>query len=91
MLALFSFMTTAIILLSYVAGYWLSYSMLRIEHEAESRPYTFGDRLTNIGLSAGSFLTVLITLVIAWIKNIGLTGYWARPIKQPVKKEDAVK
>lgn len=65
--------------------------MLRIEHEAEQRPYTFGDRLANIGCSAGSFLTIVVILIITWIKKIGLTGYWARPIDQPKKKEDAVK
>jgi hypothetical protein len=62
--------------------------MLRIEHEAENRAYTHGDRFANLAFSAGSFLTVLIILVYTWIKYIGQSGYWMAPVK-PVKKEDA--
>jgi xanthine/uracil permease len=77
------------LLLVYALGFFLSYSMLRIEHEAEGRLYTFGDRLANISFSIGSILTILIVLVITWIKHIGQLGYWTRPIKPEVKKEGA--
>jgi len=72
-------------------GYLLSLRMLRIEHEAEGRPFTHGDRFMSFTFSLGSLVTVVIILVITWIKCIGQTGYWARPIKTetPVKKEDA--
>ena len=72
-------------------GYFLSLRMLQVEHEAEGHPYTHGDRFMSLAFSIGSFLTVIIILVLTWIKNIGQTGYWARPIKPitPAKKEDA--
>lgn len=75
---------------TYIAGYLLSFTMLRIEHESEGRVYTRGDRLISHSFSFGSFLTVIIILVITWIKKIGLTGYWSAPVK-PIKKEDAAK
>jgi heme/copper-type cytochrome/quinol oxidase subunit 2 len=84
-------MTLIIIALTYVFGYFLSYSMLRIEHESEGRPYTHGDRLLSVAVSAGSLLTVVIILAITWIKNIGQSGYWAKPVKPEIKKEDAKK
>ncbi|HEY4288259.1 MAG TPA: hypothetical protein VGN00_14240 [Puia sp.] len=74
----------------YAAGYLLSYAMLRIEHEAEQRPYTHGDRLLNLSVSLGSLVTVAAVLVITWVKHIGQLGYWARPVgPEPKKKEDA--
>lgn len=73
--------------------------MLRTEHAAEGKPYTYGNRLASLGLSTGSLLMVIIVLVITWIKFIEQTGHWQKPIK-PVtqappaashqsKKEDA--
>lgn len=86
-------MITTITVLLYAIGYFLSYSMLRIEHESEKLLYTHGDRLKSISLSLASFLTVVIILVITWIKSIERTGYWSRPIKpappNTPKKEDA--
>lgn len=85
-----------IILALYCFGYFLSYTMLRIEHEAEGNPYTYGDRLKNVAISIGSLFTVLFILVFTWIKSIEQSGYWRKPIRPvpPVahndkKKEDA--
>lgn len=80
-----------VIALVYFIGCLLSLRMLQIEHEAEGHPFTHGDRFMSLAFASGSLLTVIIILVLTWIKRIGQTGYWARPIKadKPVKKEDA--
>lgn len=85
-------MTLTIIAIIYAIGYYLSYCMLCTEHAAEGKPYTYGDRLANLALSIGSFLMVIIALVITWVKFIERTGHWQKPIKPvPEKKEDAKK
>lgn len=68
----------------YLVGCLLCYAMLRVEHAAEQKPYTYGDRLLAIFYTAFSWFVVLIMLVKAWINSISQTGYWARPVKKPV-------
>lgn len=74
-------MTTAItFIIIYLAGYLLSFNMQKIEHEAEGKVYTKGDRTLNFILSLLSFVMILIILLSAWIRKIAATGYWNRPV-----------
>jgi heme/copper-type cytochrome/quinol oxidase subunit 2 len=76
-------MTAAIILyLVYAIGIALSYQMNRTEHEAESQVYTKGDRTINIFISIFSWAWVLVILIRAWVKQVGASGYWKKPVKQ---------
>lgn len=74
--------TEIIIAVVYLIGFFLSFSMLRIDHEAEGKEYTKLDRIIAFSLSLFSFLIVLVLLVSAWFKKIGATGYWDKPVKQ---------
>ena len=78
-------MTYTIWILLFIGGYILSYLMLRIEHEAENKVYTRGDRLLNFTISLGSWVMILIILIIGWLKKIGQTGYWTKPVKKETK------
>lgn len=69
-----------ILLVVYACGFLTSYSMLKIEHEAESKSYTKLDRIICFTTSLFSFLTVLLLLVSSWFKKIAATGYWDRPV-----------
>lgn len=75
-----------IILIVYIAGFFLSYSMLRIDHVAEKKVYTKGDKLINYCLSILSLLSVLIILIIAWGQRIKATGYWNLPVNETIEK-----
>lgn len=83
-IAHFYFMSKVQIIFSvvYVIGFVLSFSMLRVEHEAEKKIYTKIDRVLCITFSFLSFLLVLALLVSSWFKKIGSTGYWDKPVKQ---------
>jgi hypothetical protein len=72
---------TIVITAAYLVGFFFSYAMLRIEHEAEGRVYTKLDRLLNVVFSLLSFATVLLILAGAWFKKIGQLGYWDKPVK----------
>lgn len=74
-----------ILSVSYVVGYLFSFSMLKIEHEAESKTYTKLDRLLIIAFSFLSFILVIGLLVSAWFKKIANTGYWNEPVKKQSK------
>lgn len=74
------------IIAAYIAGYLLSFAMIRVEHEAEGEVYTKGDRVLAFTLPLLSFVTVLYMLVAAWISKISKTGYWNKPVKE-VKNE----
>lgn len=71
----------------YLAGIFFSFHMLRIEHEAEKKTYTIGDRIMTWTLSLLSFLMVFIMLVRSWTGKIGATGYWDQPAKKEIKPE----
>lgn len=75
----------------YLAGFFISYWMQRVEVAAEKQIYTKGDRLLNITFSLLSWLWVLIALIVTWIKQISKTGYWNQPVKEsePVKEQTA--
>ncbi len=73
-----------IILFVYLAGFFLSYNMLRIDHVAEKKVYTKGDKVINYCLSVLSFFSVLIILIIAWVQRIKITGYWSLPVDETV-------
>lgn len=70
-----------ILSLIYALGFYVSYSMNRIELAAEKEPYTFGGRLLNIAYSLLSWGFVLFLLAAAWFAKINATGYWKQPIK----------
>lgn len=70
-----------IIALIWLAGFLLSFWMLRAEHDAEKETYTNGDRVLSVLLSTLSFLMILFILVKAWAANIGAKGYWSKPVK----------
>lgn len=56
--------------------------MQRTEMAAERENYTKGDRLLIFALSLLSFAWVITMLIIAWVKLVGLTGYWDTPVKK---------
>jgi hypothetical protein len=72
----------------WLAGFLLSFWMLRVEHEAESEQYTHGDKVLSVLLSILSFAMVLFILVKAWAGNIGAKGYWSKPVKQVKQKTE---
>jgi hypothetical protein len=72
--------TYLIITALYLFGYWLAFSMLRIEHASEKETYTKGQRLMAIALSLLSLFMVLWLCVSAWIAKINVTGYWDQPV-----------
>lgn len=71
-----------ILSLFYVIGFFISYSMLKIEQQAEEKTYTKLDRILCITFSFLSFLLVLGLLVSSWFKKIGATGYWDKPVQK---------
>lgn len=64
----------------YLSGFFMSLLMLRVEHEAEGKTFTNLDRILSLVFSLLSFLMVLTLLVSTWLKKIGATGYWNRPV-----------
>lgn len=76
--------------LIYLAGFLLSYAMLRVEHEAEQNLYTKGARVLTVVLSFLSWVMIIWLLVSTWLDKISATGYWNRPVKvisEPEKAE----
>lgn len=74
-----------ILLFFYALGYLVAFSMLRIEHEAEGKTYTKGDRFASILLSVFSWAMVLFSLIVGWFQRIKALGYWAKPVKPETK------
>ena len=77
-------MQTMMFIAIYAFGVFLCYTMQRIEIDAKKQTYTKGDRALNILFSSLSFLWIAIIIIIAWIKQISATGYWAQPVKPEV-------
>ena len=73
-----------ILTLVYLAGFFLSYNMLRIDHVAEKKVYKRGDRVINYCLSVFSFVSVLFILIVTWVYQVKKTGYWDRPVDEPI-------
>jgi hypothetical protein len=73
--------------LVYLFGYYLAFTMNRIELEVEKLVYTRRDRMINIVLSLLSWLLVIVLLVQAWFKMIG-PAYFNQPVK-PLQEEPA--
>lgn len=71
-----------ILTLVYLAGFFLSYNMLRIDHAAEKKVYKRGDRVINYCLSVLSFVSVLFILIITWVYQVKKTGYWDQPVRE---------
>ena len=76
-----------VISMIYLLGYFLAYTMNRIEIAVGKQVYTKGDRLINIVLSLLSWLLVIVLLVQAWFKSIG-PEYFKQPVK-PLQEEPA--
>lgn len=76
-----------VIAILWLAGFGLSYWMLKAEHEAEKEAWTNGDKAVQVALSMLSFLTVLILLFKAWAAQVG--PYWDKQI--PGKRSPEVK
>lgn len=66
----------------YIIGFLLCSWMLRVDHESEGQPYTFGARLFNYLFSLLSWLMIVLQLISAWYYKIKITGYWNRQIKK---------
>lgn len=75
-----------IIALLWLAGYGLSYWMLKVEHEAQKEPWTYGDKAVQVLLSVLSFLMVLFLLAKAWVFQVD--GYWSKPVEKQGKKAE---
>lgn len=67
--------------LAYILGCFISYWMLKTEHEAESEVFTKGDKVISILLSVFSWVMILIMMARAWFGKIG-KGYWDKPVKK---------
>lgn len=65
----------------WLCGFLLSYWMIKVEHESEKEQFTHGDKVLIVILSMFSVLMILFILVSTWIKKIGKTGYWNKPVK----------
>lgn len=72
-----------IIAILWLAGFGLSYWMLKAEHEAEKEEWTNGDKAVQVALSVLSFLMVLILLAKAWALSVN--KYWNKPMAKPGK------
>lgn len=70
-----------IILTTWLAGFLLSYLMQRVEISSEGKDYTIGDLALNIVTSILSWVWILVILIVAWVKQVGKTGYWDKQIK----------
>jgi len=70
-----------IISLLWLAGFGLSYWMLKAEHEADNEEWTNGAKAVQVLLSVFSFLMVLILLAKGWANSV--EGYWNKKIKTP--------
>lgn len=64
---------------TWLAGFLLSYWMLRAEHIAEDQPFTHGDKTMMVLLSLLSFVMVLYMLVKAWA--VSVKPYWSKPVE----------
>jgi len=74
----------------YFFGFFLCFKMLRVDQEASGVEYTKGDQLINYLRSCFSWGMIIVILVLAWIKYIGATGYWKKPVTpKPEEKEEA--
>ena len=73
----------------YLIGSFLAFCMLRVEHEAEKKPYTKGTRALTIALSLFSWGMVLFLPVYAWIEKINAKGYWNQPVKIITEKPES--
>ncbi len=80
-------MILLILITVYSLGYWISFSMLRIEHAAENNTYTKGDSVLTKVLAILSWLMVLWMLINAWVEKIKATGYWNKPANEKRKAE----
>lgn len=77
--------TLSIIGVIWLIGFALCYGMLRVEHEADGQKYTKGDRVLNVVFSLLSVVMIMIILIQTWIKKIGNTGYWNKPVNEQAK------
>lgn len=73
-----------IIAILWLAGFGLSYWMLKAEHEAEKEQWTNGDKAVQVALSVLSFLMVLFLLAKAWAFQVN--GYWNKTVEKQGKK-----
>ena len=80
--------TTAILIGIYIVGYSLAFTMLKIDHLSEEKPYTQLHNIVNRIFSLGSFITILIVLSSTWFFKIAKTGYWNKPILNPKHNAD---
>lgn len=77
-------MNLIIISFIYLIGCRTSYLMIKIDHLSEKQPYTRLDKILNILLSIGSFITCITILVTTWFKKIHVTGYWGEEVNKPI-------
>ena len=67
-----------IIALVWLAGFGLSYWMLKAELEAGKEEYTNGDKTLQVLLSLLSFVMVQLILIRAWASQV--KAYWQKPV-----------
>lgn len=70
--------TQYIIAIIWLAGFLLSYWMLKVEHEAEAENYTNGEKALQVLLSILSMAMVLFLLVNAWQQSV--QKFWKKPL-----------
>lgn len=69
--------------LGWLFGFLLSMWMLRAEHEAEKKEYTYGDLAASVLLSLLSIAMVLFILIKAWTNSVH--AYWGKPMRAKEK------
>lgn len=75
-----------VIAVIWLAGFFLSRWMLKVEHEAEGNEYTNGDRMNEILISILSLVMVAIMLAKAWSASVA--KYWKQPVKPKINKAE---
>lgn len=77
-----------IIAIAWMSGFILCRWMLLVEHQAEGKEMTHGDKALAVVLSILSFAMILFILIRSWIASV--KAYWAKPAKQsaPAKQKN---
>jgi len=60
--------------------------MLFVEHKAESKPFTNGDKALLLVMSVLSYVAVMIMLISTWVKSVG--NYWKQLAESENKKSE---
>lgn len=69
-----------IIAIIWLTGYFLSFWMLKVEHDASKQQWTYGDKAAQAILSVLSWVMALFLVAKAWVFQVD--EYWQKPIEK---------